>query len=273
MTNGPAVHSGGGAVRQSFQHLPLHPDAAGRAEAVGERTTLHHPASRPLRNPSITLLVPLVLTALAAPCGAQDNGQPTSARGFRELTPVPAARADSIRAVLRGYIEAVHRRDGPAATRAVTRATRAYYAQMRDLALTAPEEKVRALPLMDRLSVLMYRHRIPAEVLRTLAGDSAFAYTVTAGWVARTAPSTPPPIGEIVGSGDSAMVAGAGPAMRFVREEGAWRWNMIPILRAASEEFAAHVPAGMTEDEFVILILSSTEGRPVPPTIWKPVSP
>jgi hypothetical protein len=126
----------------------------------------------------------------------------------------------------------------------VTRATRAYYAEMRDLAMTAPEARVRALPLMDRVSVLMYRHRVPAGVLRTLTGDAAFAYTISEGWVDRTARWEPPATLEVFGSGDRAVVRDGGTIAHFVREEGAWPWDMMPIIRAASAQFTASIPRG-----------------------------
>jgi hypothetical protein len=215
----------------------------------------------------------LLLAALAAPSVAQEIPRvDPSSPGFRELLPLPAAQADSVRAVLLGYVAAVRQRDGAVATRAVSRATRAYYAQMAELARTAPEAQVRALPLMDRISVLMYRHRIPPAVLRTLTGDSAFAYTVSEGWVAKTMTDDPfPPAMDVYGEGDSAIVPHRGMTVQLVREEGAWRWDMTSIIRSASETFAASIPRGMKEDDFILFVLQYSNGRTPTPTIWKPM--
>ena len=224
-----------------------------------------------MRHTSIALLAPL-LVALAAPCRAQTSGlppvEPGPPPGYR---PMPAAEAAAVRAVLQGYLEAVRRNDGVAAARAVTRDTRAYYARMRDLAMTAPEAQVRALPLMDRLSVLMYRHRVPADVLRTLTGDAAFAHTISEGWVARTATGQWSATAPVFGNGDRAIVRDGGIDVQMVREEGAWRWDMMPILQAASTQFAASLPAGMKEDDFILFVLSNATGHPVSPTVWQPV--
>ena len=224
-----------------------------------------------MRCTSIALLAPLLL-ALAAPCRAQTSGlppeEPGPPPGYR---PMPAAEAAAVRAVLQGYADAVRSRVGAAATRAVTRETRAYYARMRDLAMTAPEAQVRALPLMDRVSVLMYLHRVPADVLRTLTGDAAFAHTISEGWVARTATGQWSPTAPVFGNGDRAIVRDGGLDLQMVREEGAWRWDMMPVIRAASAQFGASLPAGMKEDDFVLFVLSNATGRPVPPTIWQPV--
>jgi hypothetical protein len=224
------------------------------------------------RTAPIALLVPLLLAALAAPCRAQTGALPPEEPGIPPgYQPMPAAEAAAVRAVLQGYLDAVQRHDGAAAARAVTRETRAYYARMRDLAMTAPEAKVRALSLMDRLSVLMYRHRVPADVLRTLTGDAAFAHTVSDGWVARTANWQPSATAEVFGNGDRALLKDAGSIVHMVREEGAWRWDMMPIIRTASTQFAANLPAGMTEDDFILFVLSNSTGRPASPTVWQPV--
>jgi hypothetical protein len=218
-----------------------------------------------LRKGSIALLAPLLLSALAAPARAQTGDAPA---GYR---PLPAAEAEAVRSVLQRYLQAVRRHDGAAAAQAVSRDTRAYYARMRDLSITAPEATVRALPLIDRVSVLMYRHRVPAGVLRTLTGDSAFAHTVSDGWVDATANWQPSATAPVFGNGDRAIVREGGMDVQMVREEGAWRWDMTPVIQAASTQFTATIPAGMTQDEFVLLVLRSATGRPASPTVWQPV--
>ena len=224
-----------------------------------------------LRKASTTLLGTLLLATLAVPVRAQTGLPPVEPGVPPGFTPLTGARADSVRGVLLGYIDAVKRHDGAAATQAVTRATRAYYAQMRDMAMTAPEAQVRALPLMDRLSVLMYRHRVPADVLRTLTGDAAFAHTISAGWVARTIDGELSPTAEVLGNGDRAIVRDGPLNVQMVREEGAWRWDMMPILRGANAQLAEGKPSRMTEDEFLFFILQTTNERAPTPAIWQPV--
>jgi len=214
----------------------------------------------------------LLLAGEAAPCRAQTSSgpPPVELADTPGYPPLPAAEAEAVHAVLRAYFDAVTHRDGAAAVQAVTRTTRGYYARMRDLALTATEAQVRAAPLMDRVSILMYRHRVPAGVLRTLAGDSAFAHTISAGWVAATA-GEPPAMGPVFGRGDRAIMRDRGTSMQFVREDGAWRWDMMPLIRGASREFAASLPGGMTEEQFIFRVLEMSTGRPASPSVWQPV--
>lgn len=196
------------------------------------------------------------LATLAAPAAAQ---------------PVTPADAEAIRGVVREYQRAADRRDGAAAARLVTRDTRAWYGRMRDMAVSAPEAQVRAAPMMERFTVLLYRHRVPAAELRALPADSAFGYTIRAGWVAGHAEEDVASRAEIHGEGDRATLRLGGEDTHFRREEGVWRWDMMPNLLAASEEFAPDPESGMTEDEFVIFVLEHSNGEAVSPRIWQPL--
>jgi len=220
-----------------------------------------------MRNRSISLAIALLLAAFSSRGHAQAGRLPPEEPGPPPgFTAMPAAGADSVRAVLRGYLEAVRSHDGTAAARLVTRGTRAYYAQMRDLAMTASEAKVRDLALIDRLSVLMLRHRVPPDVLRTLTGDSVFAYTISDGWV--QAPAADPPAPTLVfANGDRAMMKLEGLFLQMQREEGAWRWDMLPVIRSD----AMRVPDGMKEEDFISLVLQTSNGRPMTPSVWQPV--
>lgn len=179
--------------------------------------------------------------------------------------------AEAIRTVVREYQRAADRRDGAAAARLVTRGTRGYYGRMRDMAVAAPEAEVRAAPLMDRFTILLYRHRVPAAELRALPADSAFAYTISAGWVDGDADDDVASQGEVVGAGDRAILRIEGEEIYFLREDGVWRWDMMPALLAASEAFAPDPESGMTEDEFVIFVLEQSTGQTVSPRIWQPL--
>ncbi|HEY0017419.1 MAG TPA: hypothetical protein VGC13_14000 [Longimicrobium sp.] len=212
-----------------------------------------------------------LLSAAAVLCLA--HGAPAAAQPGQDppYPPLAGADAEAIRAVVREYQQAASRRDGAATSRLVTRDTRGYYARMRDLAVYAPEGAVRAMPLMDRVMVLMYRHRVPADELRAMVADSAFAYTIDSGWVSGDLGDDVASQGEIYGEGDLAILRLAGEDIHFLREDGAWRWDMVPMLQAASAEFAPDPDSGMTEDEFLMFILRYSNGTEPSPDIWRPL--
>jgi hypothetical protein len=210
--------------------------------------------------------LPAVLALLVLACGAPAAAQPAPQAPY---PPLPEAEADAVRQVLREYVDAVARGDGEAAARLVTRGTRGYYARMRDMAVSAPEAEVRAMPLMERFSILMMRHFIPPDDLRALTGDAVFAYTIAHGWLGEEGARMPPEPLEVYGEGGRAVIRAGDSDLPFVREDGAWRWDMLAVIQAAGASLAPE--PGMTEDEFVIAVLEGSSGRKVPPTIWQPL--
>ena len=216
----------------------------------------------PFRSIRLALLVLLAL-CFAAPAAAQPDEPPPP------YPPLAGPDADAIRATVRDYQAAVLRRDGPAAGRLVGRESRGYYARMRDMAVSAPEAQVRAAPLMDRMTILMFRHRVPADQLRTLGGDAAFEHTISDGWVTGMDGDDITARAAIYGQGDRAVIRYDGD-MHLVREEGAWRLDMMPIILAASEEFAQGMDSA-EQDEFLLFVMKQSNGRDPSPDIWQPL--
>ncbi|HEU4884023.1 MAG TPA: hypothetical protein VFT45_17310 [Longimicrobium sp.] len=212
----------------------------------------------------------VLVLAHVTPAAAQDTIPPDEpGPPYPALAP---AEAQAVRAAAQAYISAAGSREGTAAARLVSRGTRDYYARMAQLAVSAPETQVRAAPLMERMMILMYRHRVPAADLRALAGDAAFAYTIDEGWVAQDAEAGGVLAeAEVYGEGDQAVIWMGGDGVYFRREDGGWRWDMTPTLLAASTTMAPPPDSGMTEDEFVMFVLKYSNGRDPSPDIWQPL--
>ena len=214
---------------------------------------------------SIRSVVAVAVGALVLATGAPAAAQP-------EYPPLSAAEADAGRGAARDYIAAARGRDGAAAARLVSRETRAYYARLAAMAVSAPEAQVRAAPLMERIMILMYRHRVPATELRALAGDAAFAYTIDKGWVTEDAEDDPDLSAlQVYGGDDRAILRDGDEELHFIREDGGWRWDMMPTILAASTALAPDPDSEMTEDEFVMFILEYSDGRDPSPDIWQPL--
>jgi hypothetical protein len=215
----------------------------------------------------------------AAPAAAQKTGAPPTTMAVPPEEPPPpypalrSADAQAVRDAMHAYMDAVYRAEGEAAARMVTRGTREYYARMRDMAVQASEAQVRAAPLVDRLTILMFRHRVPAGELLALTGDSVFAYTVAHGWVSGNAKREPPERvqADVFGEGDHAVMRYLGEELHLVREDGGWRWDMLPLLQAAGAQFAPGPEVRVTEDEYIVQLLEITTGRKVSPRIWQPL--
>lgn len=208
------------------------------------------------------------LLVLAGSAAAQPTTPPPPSEP--PYPPLTGADAQAVRDVVRQYQAAVNQRDGAAAARLVTAETRAYYGRLRDLAVSASEAEVRAMPLMERINVLMYRHRIPADELRALPAGEAFAYTIQNGWVDATDGEEVASQGEVYGEGDRAVLR-YGEDMPFARESGAWRWDMMTMIRGVGATIGADFDTPEEEEEFLMLVLRMSNGREPSPDLWRPL--
>jgi len=77
--------------------------------------------------------------------------------------------------------------------------------------------------------------------------------------------------------GEHATIAGladgkpSADRLTMVRESGAWRLDLVPLMVGANAYFKkAAADSGMSEDDFVLMIVERMADRPVPQTIWNP---
>lgn len=199
------------------------------------------------------------------------HGMPAAAQEPPPYPPLAGAEAESLRTVVREYQAATERRDGAAAASLVSRETREYYGRMRDLAVSASEADVRAAPLVDRINILMFRHRVPADALRALPAAQAFAYTIENGWVEAMDAGEVAELGEVYSEGDRAVLRYGEEDIPFLRENGAWRWDMMSVVRSIGEMIAADLGSPEEEDEFLMMVLQMSNSREPSPDIWRPL--
>ena len=76
------------------------------------------------------------------------------------------------------YKQALIDGDGATASKLTASDTHAFLAETLDRARTMPERELRALPLLDQVSVLMLRHNLKPEDLRAMAQSDPVAYAV-----------------------------------------------------------------------------------------------
>jgi hypothetical protein len=210
-----------------------------------------------------TVFAAALALARGTPAAAQEVPPPP-------YPPLTGAEAEAVRDVVRQYQAAVDRGDGAAAARLVTAETREYFGRMRDLAVSASEAEVRAAPLVERINILMFRHRVPAGELRALAAAEAFAYTIENGWVDAMDGDEVADLGEVFGEGGRAVLR-YGEDIPFVRENGAWRWDMMSVIRGVGAEIGADLESPEEENEFLMMVLRMSNGQTPTADIWQPL--
>ena len=186
--------------------------------------------------------------------------------------------ATFVRTCFEGYKEAILDQDGEAAVALVDGSTLKYYGKMRKLALEGSPTDVRQLSTIDKLMVLILRHRIPLEDLTEMTAESLFVYAVDEGWIGRESVINNE-LGDIKVSGTNAtgvhISAGNESPFKWIfrKENGKWKIDITSIMPIADQAFKQLIQEnGLSEDDFLFSILESVSGEKVPDSIWEPLT-
>lgn len=230
-----------------------------------------------------------VLCCLAFACSEEEEEEPAPepevaeerdpAEALREaLGPVEpeGPEAQAVRETFEGYRRALVAEDGEAAAGLVSESTLEAYQRYRDLALTGSEEAVKELSMVERMQVLILRHRVEADALEMMTGRGVFAHAVDEGWVGAGGIGRLQ-IHRVNVRGDQATAnVGMGPApspelFRFLKEEGEWRFDLMPTLTSAEGALQQMAAArGVEENEFLLGMITSMSNEPATEALWQP---
>lgn len=155
--------------------------------------------------------------------------------------------------------------------------TISYYDTIVTLARSADSLKVSSLSFIDKLTVLLLRHRVTKEQILNMNGESLFIYYIDNGLVGKEG-AVNNEVGEITIDGNFAkgqfLHKGKETPLdfHFYKEGGRWRFNITSMF-AFTTMFAKRTieNSGMTEDEFILLILEKSTGKLPGSTIWRPL--
>jgi len=188
-----------------------------------------------------------------------------------------AADQNGVRDCFAAYRAAILNQRGSEAVEKVNQATIDYYERVRGLALSAPEQEARSLPLYDRMMVLLMRHRVPPDLLRGMNGRELLAYGVNRGWIGKE-DVMESDIGTVRVSGNQATAqfikAGKPTPLKysFTKEGGQWRIDLTALGPVVNQSLKMLVEQqGVSEDEFLLDILEAVSGTKPSPQIWQPL--
>jgi hypothetical protein len=198
------------------------------------------------------------------------------------LPATAAANPAEVEASFEAYKQALIAGDGAKASALTASDTHAFLKQTLDRALTMQEPEVRALPLLDQISVLMLRHNMKAEQLREMKDGDPVAYAVNehafdmnevqkleAAEFTVTGAQAQAPLSNLKGSPIPVNVY-------FKEEAGTWRFDLLSSIapfRAVFDAQAGMFQALQTKDGksgVVPLIIHLITGRAPDPNIWSP---
>ncbi|MBW3539792.1 MAG: hypothetical protein KY476_05940, partial [Planctomycetes bacterium] len=175
------------------------------------------------------------------------------------------------------YQSALTTTDGEKAAESVSSATIQLYQEHSDLSISGDPETVQNLSMINRMQVLLIRHRVAPASLKAMDGREVFAHAVNNEWIGKDSVVR---VGiddvAITGNRATAKVTKGGKrtgeTFHFVKEHGRWKLDLTPTFRAADQLFQeAARRRGMSENEFIFSVITSLSGRQVTDEIWQPL--
>lgn len=188
----------------------------------------------------------------------------------------PDAAAGDVQAAWDEFKSASLSNHGSIAANRVTKATHDYYAEIRDLALTANRDQIQQMSIARQVTVLGMRVRIEPERLREMSGRDLFVHAVDSGWIGKSSASDEGITGIVV-TGDYAKAEATkagehvGLYMHFVKEDGEWRLDMMQLMKLANAAFdAMHEQSGLNEEEFIARVIETVTSKRLTASDWNP---
>lgn len=194
------------------------------------------------------------------------------------LLPLSAAASpEAVERAFQDYKAAILGSDGTTASELVTQASRDLYRRYADEALTLDRPELGRLHVADRITVMMLRHSLGRTDLENMSGGEIVAYAVNHGWIGKEGAANLR-LGNYEVDGDYAAGTVLGPdgqpspfKMQFQREEGAWRLDLVEMLNMSRMVIGYSIEqTGLSEDDFIMLMLEFSSGRKPGPEIWSP---
>lgn len=185
----------------------------------------------------------------------------------------------AIQASFGKYKTAVLNDRGEEALKYVDSRTIVYYAKISEAVKNADSTDLEKLSLIDKMTVLLFRHRAPAEQLLSYDGEGLFVYAIGEGMVSKNsvASSSLKKITIDDNFAKAQFVSDGEPTpyyFHFYKENGAWRLDLTSLIKIgalAIEQLVAQ--SDMEENEFILFVIGLTNGTEPSGDIWEPLQP
>lgn len=216
------------------------------------------------------------VAGFAPGCGSESNDGATPANAAAGRPVLNAPTLAAVESVFDQYQAALLAADGDAAAALVTQSTLDDFEKQRMRALTASRETLEARTLIDQMTTLMMRQRIPAEELRSLDGRGLFALAVDEGWIGRESVEDAEIVvterrGRVVFAAPVVNGTQGPPLFRFVETPEGWRLNLIALMQASRPLFnTLQAESGLDREAFLDAMVEAVTGIRVTDAHWEP---
>lgn len=186
-----------------------------------------------------------------------------------------ASEEESIKKTYDSYNDFLSKANGAEAVKYVDSHTIQYYNAIAELSRDADSLKIESLPLLDKIMVLITRHRVPKEQLLKFDGRELFIYSIE-NMMVDTKSSPVLKLGTVTIDNDSAKAqllfkdAEYPLYLNFYKEQGQWKYDLTSSFAIALPALKKYVDE-MNEKLVINMMLNADPQHKPSPYIWRPI--
>ena len=202
-----------------------------------------------------------------------------SALFFSILFPFSARAQDNaaqgVNSAFAEYNQALIQKNGPLAASYLSKATLESYEKNRQLALKGSKEEIKKELLANQVQILLFRHRIPVNLLKSFSEKEIFAYTVNEGW-------TPKEALEIqslhhIEIHDNTATAqlffknqDLGAKLQFQKEAATWKVNLTSLDEFISNglKYGKKFRPLASDEKYLLEVVEKGSGKKIGKKLW-----
>ena len=182
-----------------------------------------------------------------------------------------------VHATFKTYKKAILEGDGAAAYRAIDQNTRDYYDRLLADSHSATKQQIEKMGLIDKMQIIVMRHRVPKDQLLAMDGKALFIHAVDKGYVGKDGASKLD-IGKVTATGKFAnavaVVGGVETPLRlhFHQEADGWKLDVAQMSKLGEAVFLKLAKdSGMSENDYIFYLVRIVSGKPVQDSVWEPL--
>ncbi|MEM0965481.1 MAG: hypothetical protein AAGJ81_04965 [Verrucomicrobiota bacterium] len=183
----------------------------------------------------------------------------------------------SVKQAFEDYKSAILNDDAETAYGLVNENTKAWYGETLDRVLTSNRDQIMELGVLDKIQVILIRHRVPREEILQMTPESLFKYAASRGWVGKNSVSGLG-IGKIDVQRDFATgvvrTNGEDSPIRFhfYKEDGVWRIDLTELNKWGEAALITQIKQSRQDElDYIFTLVQFASGKPVQESIWKPL--
>ncbi|MBK8491067.1 MAG: hypothetical protein IPL49_09290 [Saprospirales bacterium] len=188
------------------------------------------------------------------------------------------AEKEKISALFEKYNEALLQDNGEEAVNYVDSRTLKYYSEALEKVIHADRAAIEAMSFLDKLMVLIIRHKATREEILSFTGRSLFVYAVDEGMAGKNSiPNNS--LGRIKVVGDFANARALSRGRRtpvhyhFYKEDGEWKIDLTSVFPVSGLAFKKLVEkSGQEENAFLFMLLEMVTGKKPGEEIWEKIA-